>query len=481
MRAWAFIGLAFALAAAPAYAAEPAWWTQKKRECGLSPSLAYNTWAAQGYPCGGAVQPVQDPRTTLRNRVSALVSANSDLLDSSALARTNVWDDDAFAGLVAGMREDLWRAYLGYDARATRARSVVNYYAPHLEDLENYARTLNAARADSVPQSEVDAHDRAQAAEAAAQGELDRLKQEDSRERLLAMVSAGMWEDERNQTLAMVRARFPKATGLPAPTNADGLDTADDRMHVPAGPFHEPYVGPEPTTRMPPLLGVIAPEWAPDSLDIRQAAPVPEPAPATIQDQVSDLERVAGLARAAKTRAAQAQADLAQMEDRYRSYYKIAEKGQEARAAMESDRYLLDQRTLWLVKAQRQADVQIRNELWRRVYATSKALVWQAYVGKVAPEALRLMSHETPIEKAKKYKELLGQIRTLDGDFELFSTQAARILAQGSPGEAQHLLDGLWGTAHADGVETMKKALDAAGAPDALAAAWIRLIGDPEP
>lgn len=32
-------------------AAEPAWWTQQKRNCGLSPGLAYNTWVAQGSPC----------------------------------------------------------------------------------------------------------------------------------------------------------------------------------------------------------------------------------------------------------------------------------------------------------------------------------------------------------------------------------------------------------------------------------------------
>lgn len=40
--------LAFPLAS---LAGEPAWWTQKKRECGLSPSLAYNTWVSQGSPC----------------------------------------------------------------------------------------------------------------------------------------------------------------------------------------------------------------------------------------------------------------------------------------------------------------------------------------------------------------------------------------------------------------------------------------------
>jgi hypothetical protein len=30
---------------------EPAWWTKQKRDCGLSASLAYNTWVAQGSPC----------------------------------------------------------------------------------------------------------------------------------------------------------------------------------------------------------------------------------------------------------------------------------------------------------------------------------------------------------------------------------------------------------------------------------------------
>jgi hypothetical protein len=33
-------------------ASEPAWWTQQKSNCGLPSSLDYNTWVAQGSPCG---------------------------------------------------------------------------------------------------------------------------------------------------------------------------------------------------------------------------------------------------------------------------------------------------------------------------------------------------------------------------------------------------------------------------------------------
>lgn len=37
------------------YAQEPAWWTKQKKDCNLPPSLAYNTWVAQGSPCNKTV------------------------------------------------------------------------------------------------------------------------------------------------------------------------------------------------------------------------------------------------------------------------------------------------------------------------------------------------------------------------------------------------------------------------------------------
>jgi hypothetical protein len=464
-----------------ARAAEPGWWTQQKRQCGLPPSLAYNSWAAQGYPCGGATQPAQDPRGALHNRVSAVISANSDLVDGSALARTNLWDDTAFAGLIAGVHRDLWRARSGFDGLAADRRWVMSYYAPHLARLEAYASSLNAARADLVPQNLVEARDRAQAAEAAARAEIDRITQRAVDQSLGAVGSAAIWESERNEALAQVRARFPQADGLPASTDEDAAGSPNERLHVPPGPFNVLPLYAEPTLQ-PVIRGVLAPAWNPDGLAYRHATPLAEPpVPATVQEQVSELERMAGEARAAKARAEAAARELSALEERYRSYDKIAEKGQDAVAQTEAETNLAKSRLNWLAAARRNAEVKVRNAIWQRVYATSKALVWGALKGRVVPDALNDLAHAAPVEKARKYKALVDQVLSIEGDFELYSPQAAEVLAQGSPAEAQHLLDAVWGTSRAEGRETMRKALDAADAPESLRKAWRRLIGDGVP
>lgn len=169
------------------------------------------------------------------------------------------------------------------------------------------------------------------------------------------------------------------------------------------------------------------------------------------------------------------------MEERYRSYAKIAEKGQAAGAQVDAETNLAKSRLNWLAAARRNAEVKVRNALWQRVYATSKALVWRAMNERVVPDALKGLSDAAPVEKARKYKALVDQILSIEGDFELYSPQAAEVLAHGSPAEAQHVLDGVWGTSRAEGRETMRKALDAADAPESLRKAWGRLVGDDAP
>ncbi len=54
------IGLLVVFAYQLAVASEPQWWTNQKRACGLSPSLAYETWRKQGFPCYGTAPSVND-------------------------------------------------------------------------------------------------------------------------------------------------------------------------------------------------------------------------------------------------------------------------------------------------------------------------------------------------------------------------------------------------------------------------------------
>ncbi|HEX5182857.1 MAG TPA: hypothetical protein VFW19_06860 [Allosphingosinicella sp.] len=480
MRATAIAGLALAIPlCAPAGAAEPAWWTQQKRQCGLAPNLAYNVWVAQGSPCAGAYRPPPDPRVALRSRVQALAAADPELVDASALAQTDLWNDESFAGLVARLHHDLWRAYANSEVVTADWSRVTQYYAPHLARLEAFASSLDARRADAVPPRYVDALDHARAVEADAQRALARARQQAADESLGATFSAALWEDARNRTLALMRARFLKAEGLPAATDENGRGDPGDRLHAPAGPFHEPWLGPEPTPQQA-AEGVIAPDWNPDGF--RQAVPAPEPPlPETIDDRVSAVERLAGEARAAASRAAAAAADGRRLEERYRSYLRIAEKAQDGIARMQTETDLSQRRTTWLEAARRNAEMKVRNAVWTRVYATGKALVWSTLADRIVPDTLAGLANDSPFEKARKVKALVDQVRGIEGDFELYSSQAARVLAEGSPAEARHLLDAVWAASRADGRETMEKALDAADAPAALGQAWRRLLGDPQP
>ena len=57
-----------------ANAAEPGWWTRQKQDCGLPSNLAYETWRAQGMPCGGSGSfAAPDPMQQRQQRYVALV------------------------------------------------------------------------------------------------------------------------------------------------------------------------------------------------------------------------------------------------------------------------------------------------------------------------------------------------------------------------------------------------------------------------
>lgn len=69
---WVIFGIT-CLAATPAMADEPAWWTQQKRDCGLPSSLAYNNWDGQcnSSPSGSAAVPSHDYEAARRAQEAA--------------------------------------------------------------------------------------------------------------------------------------------------------------------------------------------------------------------------------------------------------------------------------------------------------------------------------------------------------------------------------------------------------------------------
>ncbi|OGB23827.1 MAG: hypothetical protein A3I66_20755 [Burkholderiales bacterium RIFCSPLOWO2_02_FULL_57_36] len=68
----AMLGIAF-LASVPAAAAEPAWWTQQKRACGLPANLAYNSWDGKcnRSPGGSTSTPSYDHEAARRAQQAA--------------------------------------------------------------------------------------------------------------------------------------------------------------------------------------------------------------------------------------------------------------------------------------------------------------------------------------------------------------------------------------------------------------------------
>jgi hypothetical protein len=71
------IGLLVMLACQSAMAAEPQWWTNQKRACGLDQNLDYNTWVRQGSPChsGNAGNTNYDNGAAQRAQAAAAAAA----------------------------------------------------------------------------------------------------------------------------------------------------------------------------------------------------------------------------------------------------------------------------------------------------------------------------------------------------------------------------------------------------------------------
>jgi tetratricopeptide (TPR) repeat protein len=105
------------------YAGEPAWWTQQKRDCGLSPSLAYNDWVAQGMPCH-------------QNGNSAKPSPTKAELEARDLKEAS--DDENDRGVDSFTKGD-------WDSAIRHFKAALGYNPENDDAIANLARALKEA------------------------------------------------------------------------------------------------------------------------------------------------------------------------------------------------------------------------------------------------------------------------------------------------------------------------------------------------
>jgi hypothetical protein len=141
------IGLFLLFACQIAAASEPQWWTNQKRACGLSPSLAYETWRQQGFPCPGGAPPVNDQERQRQQQLE--LERQRELQRQRDEAEHKQKADDADRkGLEAANRGD-WKgaanwfiAALEFTPKSTEIRAHVDRAKTALADAGSAAEIL---------------------------------------------------------------------------------------------------------------------------------------------------------------------------------------------------------------------------------------------------------------------------------------------------------------------------------------------------
>lgn len=133
-----------------AFAAEPAWWTKQKRDCGLAANLAYNNWDGR---CHRGVQtPQLDPRQiALQNavpRYNAVVRSLADkfnVLDKQSWLNLPLGTEEAFFNAANQLHKLLVKAA---DANRFRAGKLREDLAELKEIRETYPGLIASLRTD---------------------------------------------------------------------------------------------------------------------------------------------------------------------------------------------------------------------------------------------------------------------------------------------------------------------------------------------
>lgn len=90
---WSLLGIV-CVASVPSNAAEPAWWTQQKRDCGLPSNLAYNNWDGRCNSAGSTSAPSANAEAARRAQEEA--AAEAERIERERLAEEKRQKDAAF-------------------------------------------------------------------------------------------------------------------------------------------------------------------------------------------------------------------------------------------------------------------------------------------------------------------------------------------------------------------------------------------------
>ncbi|MGZ4897966.1 MAG: hypothetical protein ACXV9O_16070 [Candidatus Angelobacter sp.] len=131
-----------------AAAAEPQWWTNQKRACGLPANLAYETWRQQGFPCRSAAPPVDYQEQQRQQQLELERQKELDRLKEIA-ERKQKADAADQKGLEAANRGD-WKEAANWFIEALG-------FAPNSTEIRAHLDRANTALADGGSAAEIGA------------------------------------------------------------------------------------------------------------------------------------------------------------------------------------------------------------------------------------------------------------------------------------------------------------------------------------
>lgn len=179
----------FVLVCQFAAASEPQWWTNQKRACGLSPSLAYETWRQQGSPCHGG-GPTVDYQEQQRQRQLELERQQELKRQREEAERKQKADDADQKGMEAAKRGD-WRGAANWFIEALR-------FAPNSAEVQAHLNRANVGLADTGSAEEIAAL-RRRIDDSIAAAKIAALQQNLEDEKAARQLAA-MTQDFRSQT-----------------------------------------------------------------------------------------------------------------------------------------------------------------------------------------------------------------------------------------------------------------------------------------